>query len=255
MTEETTAIATRIPENILSTVTEDQYLKILTSGQYANLTLGQQAAFLFQHAVRKGMDPWRQPYQFIPDGKGGLKLYATKEAGLQKKEQEGWRCVIKYRGALRLKWTYVVADNKVVEVPSEFDNAIYEVEVDVVDRDGKVLETELGVTELGNKAGMDRQNTILRAVTKAKRRAILAAAGISENDESESQYFVDSSPATPVPPRPRTTAPSVQQSTVSQPIAAVEAVLVSDATPSALPRKVPPATPPVPANGGGLPKA
>lgn len=264
------AVRVSLPPELAKVMSEDKYARIITSGDFSGLSIsnGEQAAFLFLHAVKKGYDPWSAPFQFIQqkDGKGGSKLvlYARKEAATQRKTQQGWTVKIDYAGALRLTYSSQVLKNadgseRIEMIPKEYDARFYEVVASVYDADGEFLEQEVGVYPVGE----DR--TLSMAYTRAKRRAILAAAGISENDESEftprpamdrvreGVQRVAPPPETPsLPPAPAVlhnlldgTVVDAKTGEVVDPVSDLHRIPAKEAGPAALPRKVPPSTGPI----------
>lgn len=222
-----------IPEEISRTMPQDKYLAILTKGDYSSIYgTPAEGAFLFLYSLRKGYNPWNSPYQFIlqPQKNGPPKaiLYAKKEAAVQRKALNNWTVTVVYQGLLRLSYTPVVLKNadaseRVEMIPATFDSKFYEVVCDVHDASGKFLEREVGVYEMG----ADRTPTM--AITRAKRRAILAAAGESTNDESEFDSPPRPASRTQETPQRREPSPEPPKS-LPQPSSAQTASLPSGAT-------------------------
>jgi len=196
----------------------DKYIQILTTGNFSSLQESECAKFLFIHAVRKGLDPWRQPYIFIvTDGK--RVLYPRKEAAAQLREKRGLTAVLRYAGALRMEYTHVILQGKepdlgqrVELVPAKFDPSIYETVWDAVDSGGIVLATDVGTADLGGVTGNARKNTIMAAYTRGKRRVILDAAGMGDDDPKEPDEFLDDSmpKRKPLPAGPKRSVPRAE---------------------------------------------
>lgn len=68
------------------------------------------------------------------------------------------------------------------------DSLIYFVETTVIFPNGRTVDN-VGATHLGTTTGTDRANAIMKAVTKAQRRAIFSACGLSVWDEDDVDFY------------------------------------------------------------------
>lgn len=225
----------------------DKYIKILTTGNYSALQESECAKFLFIHAVRKGLNPWKQPYIFIVNAAGKRVLYATKEASSQLRANRQLRPVLIYRGALRMHWAHQVLKNadgseRVELVPTQFDPSVYETEWHVLDEHNQVIGIDVGCGSLEGVVGRERKDEIMKIYTRGKRRAILDATGITENDESEADNddSVPSRMKRALPPGPKRVLPKAEAVTevpsngeVAPPV--VMAAIPSDSAPVTTP--------------------
>lgn len=251
----------------------DKYIQILTTGNFANLQESECAKFLFIHAYRKGLDPWRQPFIFIVNKDGKRVLYARKEAAAQIRQNKGLTARLLYAGALRMEYTPLVRHEattsgpswKAELVPSKFDASIYETVWEAVNSQGIVVATDVGTADIGGVTGNERKNAIMSAYTRGKRRVILDAAGMADNDESEADPF-ENDEAMPrkraLPPGPRRTVPRAETPTDVPTISATTEELPSTdengkmsfppyepsavSTPTPVPMKVPTKPPTLP---------
>ena len=121
----------------------------------------------YYHAVcqRAGLDPMTKPFEVLVLN-GRKTLYATKTAAAQLTAIHGVSVNIVDKGKLGEDTYYAQAR--------------------VVKKDGTTVD-DIGVVNIANVRGEGLSNAIMKAVTKAKRRAILSAFGIGLNDESEMQ--------------------------------------------------------------------
>jgi hypothetical protein len=119
----------------------------------------------YYHAVckRAGLDPMTKPFEVLVLN-GRKTLYATKTAAAQLTAIHSVSVTIVDKGRL--------------------GEDTYFAQARVTKRDGTTVE-DIGVVSIANVRGEGLSNAIMKAVTKAKRRAILSAFGIGLNDESE----------------------------------------------------------------------
>jgi hypothetical protein len=68
------------------------------------------------------------------------------------------------------------------------------VSVSATDRDGRT-DSDLGVVAIGALKGVDRANSIMKAITKAKRRVTLSLCGLGWLDETEVETITGARPA------------------------------------------------------------
>lgn len=231
-------------------VTDEMMEKLLLSGDYSGLSARLQAQFLWILAKKKGLDPMTQPFQFIPNAKGKLILYATKNCALQIKQKHGIVLMKEYSGALRL-------------TPQQWDVGVYEVEMKAVNAEGAILAWDIGTAELENLTGRERKDAPMKAWTRAERRTLLKVEGLGIPDESELD-FVPSRERQEAPPTaarvlPPQTSPSMPPTNSTEAVskissAPVEIVMDLPRTiqpKSSLPvgrtlgKKLPPVMPPV----------
>jgi len=112
---------------------------------------------------RAGLDPMTKPFEVLTL-QGRKTLYATKTAAAQLTAIHGVSVNIVDKGKL--------------------GEDTYFAQARVTKKDGASVE-DIGVVSIANVRGEGLSNAIMKAVTKAKRRAILSAFGIGLNDESE----------------------------------------------------------------------
>lgn len=152
----------------VATMPEVQHLdpKILESlilhGDLSKLTPLQKVAYVRYRAQAAGLDPDTAPFQILKL-QGKELLYAGKEASNQLASKHGIVCDIK---------------SQVTE------DGIRIVTVHARTRDGRETD-EIGAVSLKGKSGDDLCNQLMKAVTKAKRRAILSVCGLGMLDETE----------------------------------------------------------------------
>ena len=119
----------------------------------------------YYHAVcnRAGLDPMTKPFEVLTL-QGRKTLYATKTAAAQLTAIHGVSVNIVDKGKL--------------------GDDTYYAQARVTKKDGSTVD-DMGVVSIANARGEGLSNAMMKAVTKAKRRAILSAFGIGLNDESE----------------------------------------------------------------------
>lgn len=176
---------------------------LVTGGDCSRLTPAQKTAYYAARCEVAGLDPRAQPFAFMRLN-GKEVLYAQKSASDQLAAKHGVRMTI---------------------VSQATEEGIRIVTVRAEAKDGRVTE-EIGALPVKGLAGEALSNALMKAVTKAKRRAVLSLCGLGMLDETE----VESIPAAQQAPAP------------------VEAaqVRVVEATPE-------PPPPPVPAKPAGPP--
>lgn len=156
--------------------------EVIAKGDLAKLTQAQRNAYYLQVCESIGLNPLTQPFSYITLN-GRLTLYAAKGATDQ------------------LRTTRGVS----VEDMSESEkDGVFIVTVKVKDRDGRTDMAKGAVPIMGLK-GEALANAIMKAETKAKRRATLSLCGLGMLDESEIETIPASAlgapkavPATPV---------------------------------------------------------
>lgn len=111
---------------------------------------------------RAGLDPLTKPFEVLSLN-GKKTLYATKTATAQLTKNHSLSLHIVDKGKL--------------------DDTFYAV-ARVVKKDGSAVD-DIGVVPIANLRGEAMSNAMMKAITKAKRRAILSAFGVGLNDETE----------------------------------------------------------------------
>jgi hypothetical protein len=136
--------------------------RVLIQGDLSALSEGEKASYYMAVCEATGLNPASQPFGYIKT-KNGLKLYANKAAAQQLAKRD--------RVSLRI-------------VSQGAADGLYVVTVEAATPDGRA-DADIGAVALGSLTGEDRANAIMKAVTKAKRRALLSICGLGMLDESE----------------------------------------------------------------------
>lgn len=162
--------------NSLEVVAGDTLLKLVSSGDTSSLSGEQKLAYYRARCEAAGIDPRTAPFQFIKL-QGKETLYATKAATDQ-----------------------LASNNKIkLEVISQTtEQDIRVVMVRAISSDGRQTD-EMGAVPVGGVKGADLANAYMKAITKAKRRAILSLCGLGMLDETEIETIQRTSPGTHVP--------------------------------------------------------
>lgn len=137
---------------------------LVVGGDLSKLTPAQRLEVYQARCHAAGLDPRTQPFSYLQLS-GKLTLYATKTATDQ---------LVATR-----RLSVQVADRK--HLP---DVGLYEVLARVTFPDGRMVE-DVGVVTTTGLRGDAAANAIMKAITKAKRRAILSACGLGMLDETE----------------------------------------------------------------------
>jgi hypothetical protein len=169
----TTAAIQHAPEAVDSAT----MLQVVAGGDCSRLTPAQRIAYYNSRCDAAGLDPRAQPFAFVRLN-GKEVLYALKAASDQLAAKHGVR----------------------LEIVSQItDDGIRVVTVRAIAKDGRQTD-EIGAVPVKGLQGEALCNALMKAVTKAKRRAILSLTGLGMLDETE----IDSIPsAAPVEtPRP-----------------------------------------------------
>jgi hypothetical protein len=152
-----TAITRRSPQ-----LDSDTMNKLVTSGNLSGLSKDEQTAYYIYRCQLLDLDPSTQPFDFLML-QGKLTLYAKKECSSQLASKR----------------------NLSVTIPSQGPQGdIYVVQARVKGGDGRETD-DLGAVSIKGKSGDDLCNAMMKAATKAKRRAILTHCGLGMLDESE----------------------------------------------------------------------
>lgn len=186
--------------------------QLVVHGDLSRLSPPQRLAYYAARCEAAGLDPRARPFQYL-QLQGKLVLYADKSCADQLCAQHKLTVEIVSRGT--------VGD-------------CYEVHARVRRQDGTSVDN-LGVVPLAGKRGDDLANAVMKAATKAIRRATLAACGLGMLDDSEVETIRDARRVTIT--EAEVTAPALP------PVPALpeEAVRRADALLAALERKPQPA--------------
>lgn len=171
----------------LTTLGSDTIMRLVGGGDTAALTPEQKLTYYKARCEAAGLDNRTAPFQFIRL-QGREVLYATKGATDQLASNHGIR----------------------VEIQSQAtENGVRTVVVRAVAKDGRQTD-DIGVVPVEGLKGGDLANAFMKAVTKAKRRAILSLCGLGMLDESELDTIKDVGHAGPAMSSadPEPTAPS-----------------------------------------------
>lgn len=161
-------------------------LSVVSNGDCAALSPEQKVSYYRARCDAAGLDPRAQPFAFIKL-QGKEVLYCLKGGTEQLAAKHG----------------------VVVEVVSQTtDSGIRTVTVRARTRDGRQTD-EIGCVTVGSATGDALANVYMKAVTKAKRRAVLSICGLGMIDETELETIknVDTPPSLPMPRRKGEKAP------------------------------------------------
>ena len=151
---------------------EKTMLALVGNGNTADLSPTQKIAYYNARCEAAGLDPRTQPFQFVKL-QGGEKLYATKTATDQLSTVHKLRTEI---------------------LSQKTEHGVREVTVRVTAADGRSTE-EIGVVPVDGLKGEALANAMMKAVTKAKRRAVLSVCGLGMLDETEVETIPGAKPA------------------------------------------------------------
>ena len=138
--------------------------QVIAQGNLAQLTAPQRVAYYMRVCESVGLNPYTQPFEYL-NLNGKLRLYATKTCTDQLRDMHG------------------VSVEKLVRT-RDAEAGIYMVEAHVRNAKGRT-DCATGAVPLGNVKGEALANAIMKAETKAKRRATLSICGLGWLDESE----------------------------------------------------------------------
>jgi hypothetical protein len=165
--------------NAITPITADKASAIveavITRGDLADLSDAERAKYYVRVCESIGLNPMTQPFQYITLN-GRLTLYARKDATDQLRNLRGVSIEIVSR-----------------QVISE----VLTVHVRAKDKDGRTDEDFGAVPFPESIKGEVRANTILKAITKAKRRVTLSICGLGWLDETEIEDIPASAKAEP----------------------------------------------------------
>lgn len=148
-------------------------LEAMVLGNYAKLDAADRVQLILHRCRSVGLDPAAIPFQFI-DLQGRLVMYATKA------------CTDMLRSNRRID---------VIKSESKFlEDKVYIVDVMLRDGEGRT-DADVGVVNIQGLRGDQLANAIMKAHTKAKRRATLSLCGLGMLDESELETIQGLPPA------------------------------------------------------------
>jgi hypothetical protein len=136
---------------------------VIMQGDLNRLTPEQRVAYYLRTCESLGLNPYTRPFEYLTlNGKGVL--YARKDATDQLRKAQGIDIEI---------------------VSQKTHDGLLTVHVRAKDRNGRIDE-DVGVVEFPDSLkGTLRANTVMRAITKAKRRVTLSISGLGFSDEEE----------------------------------------------------------------------
>lgn len=140
----------------------DAIEQVLIKGDLSALTPDQRNAYYMRLCDATGLNPLTQPFEYLKLN-GKLVLYARKSCTDQLRALHGV---------------------SVVDMDQEEREGLYSVTVKVRDKHGRE-DMDIGSVNIGGLKGEARANAIMKASTKAKRRATLSICGLGLLDETE----------------------------------------------------------------------
>jgi hypothetical protein len=154
----------------LKTVSNEIQTKLITEGDLSHLDQKQKEEYYLSVCDYFGLNPVLKPFEILKYN-GKEVLYATRSASDQ------------IRNLKKLS-TRIISKERI--------NGVYMVEAEV--NDGERFETSTGVVNIQNLQGDALANALMKAETKAKRRATLAYMGMSYMDETETETVPNAQP-------------------------------------------------------------
>jgi hypothetical protein len=154
----------------LKPVSNEIQSKLITEGDLSHLTSKQKEEYYLAVCNHLGLNPVLKPFEILKYN-GKEILYATRSASDQ------------IRNARKLS-SRIISKERI--------NGVYMVEAEV--NDGERFETSTGVVNIQNLQGDALANALMKAETKAKRRATLAFVGLSFMDETETETVSNAQP-------------------------------------------------------------
>lgn len=157
-----TSIATIKPSQAASLDPGDLMERIIAAGDVSALSPEDRAHYLVRVAESSGLNPLTRPFDLIPGQGGKLVLYANKGATDQLRKIYGLNARL---------------------LSQETINGVRVVTVEVTD--GIRSEVNIGAVDISKAQGEGLANALMKAITKAKRRATLDWCGLGLLDELE----------------------------------------------------------------------
>jgi hypothetical protein len=206
-----------VASDLSTTTTEinpEAIFKLVSSGDMKSLTQDQKTQYIKLRCDAMGID-WRTAPLRLLTLQGKEVLYAPKEATDQLAAKHGVVCEI---------------------VSQVTEGSIRTVTVRARSRDGRQTD-EIGCVSIGQASGDALCNLLMKAVTKAKRRAILSVCGLGMMDESELEttgagFVTNGKPPMTVPMKAKAESP-IKPVVEAEPIVVIPVAVI----------------PPVPASG------
>lgn len=169
----TTSLAERPKgiENEIALMDQETISKLVLGGDLSKLTSEQKVSYYGYRCKAVGLDPATKPFDLLKLN-GKEVLYATRECSNQISQRDGLSATV---------------------VKEELVNDIYKVTARVTDSKGRQTD-DVGCVTIKGLTGDTLCNAIMKATTKAKRRAILSHAGLGMMDESEVETVPNAEP-------------------------------------------------------------
>jgi hypothetical protein len=177
-----TVVQTLAPQPTLDPKIIEQ---VLLEGDLSRLSVEQRVAYYNRVCETLGLNPLTQPFKYLTL-QGKLKLYALKDATEQLRKIHGV---------------------SITELSSQRLDDVFVVTAKAQDKAGRT-DAATGAVPIGNLKGENLANALMKAETKAKRRATLSICGLGMLDETEAeplmnrepQYAVEASGRVALPP-------------------------------------------------------
>jgi hypothetical protein len=136
--------------------------QVLGTGNLSALNPGQRVELMVSVCRSRGLNPLTRPFRFL-SLQGQIVMYATRDCCDQLRKIDGVNVEIVRKG---------------------IEDDLYVVEVKATDSKGR-HDVDLGAVVIGKLQGEAKANAIMKAITKAKRRATLSICGLGLMEESE----------------------------------------------------------------------
>lgn len=163
-----------VPSPASESLHPDIISKLIIDGDLSKMSQGQRVAYCLHRCRELGIDPAAHPFAIL-NLSGKWVLYAKKSCtDMLCRKHNITRDIVK----------------------REFAQGFYIVEVRA-SADGRG-DTDIGVVEVGSLKGERFANALMKATTKAKRRAVLSLMGVGLMDESEVESIPGARDVTPV---------------------------------------------------------
>jgi hypothetical protein len=159
----------------LGTLDPETMQALVAGGDCSRLTPAQRTAYYAARCEAAGLDPRAQPFAFMRLN-GKEVLYALKAASDQLAAKHGVKMEI---------------------VSQATEDGIRIVTVRALAKDGRQTD-EIGAVPVKGLVGDALCNAMMKAVTKAKRRAVLSICGLGMLDETEAESIPAAAPVVPV---------------------------------------------------------
>lgn len=146
--------------------------EVVAKGDLKELSPEQRATYYTNVCKSMGLNPFTKPFEYISLN-NKLTLYATRTAADQLRKINGV---------------------SITNIDREIVDDLVIVTVKVADKTGRTDE-EVGAVNFGGLKGEAKANAIMKAITKAKRRATLSICGLGWLDETEVDTIPSAQPA------------------------------------------------------------